>query len=419
MKKRSSFIFALFIPCLLSAQELSLESCQSAAQQNYPLVQQYGLIEQSANYTLQNINLAYLPQLSISAKATYQSDVIKLPIVIPGMTIPEMSPYQFQAVAELGQVIWDGGVIAAQKQTAKASSEVEKRKWEVDLYALRDRVNQLYFGVLLLDGQLEQVHILKQELTNHYNKVNSLVQNGIGSSTDLDAIKVEQLNVMQQETQLAASRRSLIQVLSAFIGQEITESAVFALPLMGEIRADKEIKRPELQLLEAQNKVLGTQKELLTSGNLPKIGAFIQGGYGKPGLNMLSNDFSFFYIGGLKLTWNISGLYGQKNNVRKIEVNQKNIEVQKETFLFNLSLFTTQQRNEMDKLTEIIRTDDAIVELKSKIKRTTESKVENGTSTVTDLLRELHAENAAKQNRLLHQVQLYAAYYQYINNNNF
>ena len=151
---------------------------------------------------------------------------------------------------------------------------------------------------------------------------------------------------------------------------------------------------------------------------MPKIGAFVQGGYGKPGLNMLSNEFSPFYIGGLKLSWNISGFYTQKNNKQKIETSQKSIEVQKETFLFNNGLLTTQQVNEMEKLKTIMKNDDEIITLKNNIKKATDSKLQNGTATVTDLLRDINSENIAKQARLLHEIQLYSTYYQYITNTN-
>ena len=151
---------------------------------------------------------------------------------------------------------------------------------------------------------------------------------------------------------------------------------------------------------------------------MPKIGAFVQGGYGKPGLNMLSNEFSPFYIGGLKLSWNISGFYTQKNNKQKIETSQKSIEVQKETFLFNNGLLTTQQVNEMEKLKTSMKNDDEIITLKNNIKKATDSKLQNGTATVTDLLRDINSENIAKQARLLHEIQLYSTYYQYITNTN-
>lgn len=417
MKRIISFLI-LLLPLVVEAQTLTLDSCQAKARQNYPLLKQYGLIEKTAEYNIKNANIGYLPQLNLSARATYQSAVTKLPITIPGVVIPELTPDQYQATLELSQIIWDGGVTSAQKKNINAGATAEKQKLEVDLYALRDRINQLYFGILLIDGQLEQTRILQDELNNNSNKVKSLVKNGLATPSDLDAVKVEQLNATQRETELKATRKSFIQMLGAFIKMEITENTTFERPIMGNTTTNPEIKRPELTLLDAQSKVLDSQKELITTANLPKVGAFIQGGYGKPGLNMLTNEFSPFYIGGLRLSWNISGLYTQKNNYRKIETGKKNIEVQKETFLFNTSLLTQQQLNEIDKLKSIINSDDEIIRLKNNIKKTSDSKLQNGTATVTDYLRDINSENVAKQTRLLHEIQLYSTYYQYLSNTN-
>jgi len=418
MKKIIIPLTLLLLPTILCGQVITLDSCQAKAKRNYPLVKQYGLIEQTAAYNLQNANTVYLPQINLSAKASYQSDVTKLPITLPGITIPELTKDQYQATLEVSQLIWDGGVTAAQKNAIKANTETEKQKLEVDLYALRDRINQLFFGILLIDGQLEQTKILQDELKNNFNKVKTMVENGVATPADLDAVKVEQLNTIQRETELQATRKSFVQMLSAFTGTEITSNTTFEKPLIGTIERSAENKRPELLLFESQTSALNAQKKIITAGNLPKIGAFVQGGYGKPGLNMLSNEFSPFYIGGLKLSWNISGFYTQKNNKQKIETSQKTIEVQKETFLFNNGLLTTQQVNEMEKLKSIINTDDEIMALKNNIKKATESKLQNGTATVTDLLRDINSENMAKRGRLLPEIQLYTTYYQYLNTTN-
>jgi len=418
MKKRCMLILLAILPVLGFAEVLTLDSCQVKARKNYPLVKQYELIEKTADYNIKNANAGYIPQISLSAKATYQSDVTTLPITIPGITIPELTADQYQAALEVSQVIWDGGIIAAQKKSIKAGAEADKQKYEVDMYALRDRVNQLYFGVLLIDGQLEQNRILQDELQNNYKKIKSLTTNGLATQADVDAVKVEQLNAIQKETELKASRASFVVMLKAFTAVDITENTTFEKPIIGNTNSEAQVNRPELLLFKAQTDMLNTQKNMIIAGNLPKIGAFLQAGYGKPGLNMLSNTFSPFYIGGLRLSWNISGYYTQKNNIRKIETARKNIDVQKETFLFNNSLLTQQQITDVDKLKNIVETDDQIIQLKNNIKRSTESKLQNGTATVTDLLRDINSESIAKQVRLLHEIQLYSTYYQYLNSIN-
>ena len=429
MKKLILFSFMfLMVPLSMHAQSLSIETCQEKAKENYPLVKQYGLIEQTAQYNISNANKGYLPQLSLSAKATYQSAVTQIPSslgdVLSKLTgkpfsFPALPKDQYQAVIEASQVIWDGGVISTQKKITSLSSEVEKQKLEVDLYALKDRVNQLFFGILLLNEQLKQNDILKNDLLTNYNRLDAYKQNGIANQADLDAIKVEQLNADQRESDMISTKKSFIIMLSALTGIAINDQTELSKPLpdLSILKASSNL-RPEIKLFEAQNNLYENQKSLINAGNLPKIGAFVQGGYGQPGLNMFTTGFSPFYIGGIRLSWNISGLYSQKNNVSKLELNKKSVDIQKETFLFNNNLVTQQQQTEIEKIQSTISNDDEIIRLRQNIKKATSAKMENGTASVSDLIRDINAENQAQQLKSLHEIQLLMNLYQLKNNIN-
>lgn len=418
--RKQILLIIILVTCWLGsgAQNVTLENCQESAKNNYPLVKQYGLIEQTTQYNISNANKAYLPQVNISARATYQSEVTKLPIALPGVVIPELTKDQYQATLEVSQTIWDGGIVKAQKKSIQASTEAEKQKLEVDLYALKDRVNQLYFGTLLLNEQLIQNNILQDELALNYKRIEAYKMNGVANQTDLDAIKVEQINARQREIEIKSTRKSFLEMLSALTGLAINENSILKKPIVPTLDFNAENKRPELLMLNAQSTFLESQRDMVVAGNLPKIGAFVQGGYGKPGLNMLTNEFSPFYIGGLRLSWNLSGFYTQKSNLNKIEISKKSVDVQKETFLFNNNLATKQQQNEIERLKTNINNDDEIITLRNNIKKSSEVKVANGTATVTDLLREINAENMAKQTKLLHEIQLLMSSYQFKNNTN-
>lgn len=418
--RKQILLIIILVTCWLGsgAQNVTLENCQESAKNNYPLVKQYGLIEQTTQYNISNANKAYLPQVNISARATYQSEVTKLPIALPGVVIPELTKDQYQATLEVSQTIWDGGIVKAQKKSIQASTEAEKQKLEVDLYALKDRVNQLYFGTLLLNEQLIQNNILQDELALNYKRIEAYKMNGVANQTDLDAIKVEQINAQQREIEIKSTRKSFLEMLSALTGLAINENSILEKPIVPTLDFNAENKRPELLMLNAQSTFLESQRDMVVAGNLPKIGAFVQGGYGKPGLNMLTNEFSPFYIGGLRLSWNLSGFYTQKSNLNKIEISKKSVDVQKETFLFNNNLATKQQQNEIERLKTNINNDDEIITLRNNIKKSSEVKVANGTATVTDLLREINAENMAKQTKLLHEIQLLMSSYQFKNNTN-
>ena len=423
MKKQILYSFLLlFIHFNLNAQSLTVETCQSKAIANYPLVKQYGLIEQTTQFNISNANKGYLPQLSLSAKATYQSAVTQIPAVLGqklGVTLPSLAKDQYQAVLEASQVIWDGGVISSQKNATNAGTEVERKKLEVDFYALKDRVNQLFFGILLLNEQLKQNDILENDLATNYNRLDAYKQNGIANQSDLDAVHVEQLNASQREEDLKSTRKTYCMMLTALTGSRIDDQTELAKPVVDlSVLKDTLNHRPEIGLFDAQNKLYESQKSILKAGNLPKLGAFIQGGYGQPGLNMFTIGFSPFYIGGLRFSWNISGIYTQKNNFNKLELSKKTVDVQKETFLFNNSLITKQQQNDIVKLQSTLSNDDEIIQLRVNIKKAATAKMENGTSSVSDLIREINAENQARQLKSLHEIQLLMTVYQLKNNSN-
>lgn len=406
------------LSCPLSYGQVTVEQCQQMARENYPLVKQYGLIEKSKNYTIANANKGYLPQLSLSAKVTYQSAVTEVPVQIPGIDIDGVRKDQYQAVLELNQTIWDGGVIRSQKQITKAEAEVSSKQTEVDLYQLNERVNQMFFGILLMDTQLEQNDLLQKELQRNYWQVAAYMENGVANQADLDAVRVEQLNAMQRESEMKAAKQAYVQMLSYMTGKQIAGKLLKPEANLQSDKANEIVNRPELFLFMAQDARLIAQRRQLQAKNLPKLGLFIQGAYGNPGLNMLKNEFTPYYMAGLRLSWNFGNLYTKKNESKLIEINRSQVNVRKETFLFNTNLEITQSSNEIDKLRELMRDDEEIIRLRTNIRQAAEAKVANGTLTVIEMLREVTAEDQAKQNKSLHEVQLLMAIYNLKNTTN-
>jgi outer membrane protein TolC len=402
-------------------ETLTIEICRERAKANFPLIQQYALIEQTAGYNISNANKSYLPQFSLVGKATYQSEVTSLPQGMIDMlaNLPKpvnfttMSKDQYQVALEINQTLWDGGNVSAQKKALLATEALEKQQVEVNLYSLNERVDQLFFGILLLEEQIKQNKILQTELQTSFSRLEAYKNNGIANQSDVDVIKVEQLNAIQKETELKNTQLAYRVMLAAFTRSVIDDRTVLLKPIV-ELNqvVDLSNKRPELKQFSLQNQLFETQKSMIYATNLPKIGLFLQGGYGRPAFNMFDNSFNPFYIGGLRLSWNFSGLYSQNANLKKLELNQKMVDVQRETFLFNTDLKTRQQRLEITKLESVISKDDDIIRLRESIKQSAQAKLENGTLAVSDLIREINAENQAKQVKALHEIQLLVAVYQ-------
>lgn len=410
--------------------QLTIEVCQEMAKANYPLVRQYGLIEQTREYSVSNAARGYLPRFSLSAKATYQSEVTKVPFSLPGITVEGLNLDQYQVVAEVNQTVWDGGHIRSQKELAKAAAEVGTQQLNVDLYALNDRVNELFFGILLLTEQLKQNVLLYEELQRNFDRISAYMANGVANEADLDAVRAEQINVLQNRTEIQAARLAYERMLAFMLGfslQEIQSGATggvsvgLVMPSFEEtLESPKNagIKRPELDLFGARFRQLEVQRRMIIAGNRPQIGFFIQGGYGNPGLNMLKNEFSPWYMGGVRLSWNFGGLYTRKNENRQITVDQDQVGIQEATFLFNTNLQLMQESSEIAKLRELMRRDDELITLRNRIKVSAEAKVANGTMSVMELLREINAGEQARQTKMLHRIQLLMAIYKQKNTTN-
>ncbi|WP_165042305.1 TolC family protein [Dysgonomonas sp. ZJ709] len=413
--KRNMFIIACVfaVPLVVSAQNtaLTLEMCHQKSKENYPLIKRYELIEKSKNYNLENASKGYLPQVSLSAKASYQSEVTAVPISVPGVDIPRISKDQYLATLDVTQTIWDGGVIRSKKEVTKTSAQADQKQLDVDMYAINDRVNQLYFGVLLLDEKLKQNSLLQEELQRNYNLITSYIQNGVANQSDLDEIKIEQLKAIQNQGQLQLSRKSYMNMLAILLGESFGEGTALQKPSSNDLLIPSQIKRPELELFDTQLNNLESQKKMIKTTYMPKLGLFVTGGYGRPGLNMLEDEFSPYYIGGIRLSWNFGSLYTQKNDRRLIEISQNNVLAQRETFLFNTNIETTQENNEIKKNRDLLKYDDEIILLRSNVKKATEVKVANGISTITDLLRDVNAEDMAKQDRIQHETELLLSIY--------
>ena len=413
IKKIIALCFLTACSFILNAQSkiLSLNSCYALAKNNYPLIKKHELITKSKDYLLENIAKGLLPQINIAGQASYQSDVTTFPKSIPG--VPVLSKDQYKIYAEVNQPIYDGGIIKEQKRIQEANSVVEEQQLEVELYKLKDRINQLYFGILLIDEQLKQNALMKDDIQLGLNKINAQIANGTALRSNADLLKAELLKVGQQSIELESNRTGLTDMLGLFINRSIDENTVFNKP--PGIISSMEIKRPELSLFDSRSKMLDAQNNLITAQNNPKISFFAQGGFGKPAFNILSNDFDPFYIGGVRLSFPLTGFYTTKNNRSLIELKKQNINVEKETFLFNTQFTLRQQSADVTKLQQFLKLDDEIIPLRESVKKAALAQLENGVINSGDYLREVNAEDNARQAKILHEIQLLLAQYKVLN----
>lgn len=397
----------------------TLDECRRLAREHYPEIRQYDLITLTEQYDLSNAARAWIPQVTLSGQASWQSDTPTFPgalgeiLASRGLQMEGIRREQYRAAIVVSQTIWDGGHSRATKELAQAEAAEERQRTEVDLYALQSRVDDLYFGILLLDERLTQTTVQISLLESNLARMRSCVANGTATKSDADAIEAELLTVRQTLEQIEASRASYGRMLEIFIGQPLAAEGLErpAEPTLGDVPL-----RPELALFEAQAQRIDVRRKALNSALMPRFSAFAQGYYGYPGLDMFqsmrSSDGTLNALVGVRMSWNIGALYTRRNDLGKLRTARQQIDIQRDIFHFNTRLQTTREEGEIARLRKAVASDTRIVELRRAVRVAAESQLENGVIDTTDLLRKITDETTAALNRSTHEIELLQTLYQ-------
>ncbi len=391
---------------------VTLDECQQLAQNNYPLLSQYGITDDMSALSLDNIKKGWLPQIQLSAQATYQSDVTNYPDDLKKMfaSVIEMKGLnkdQYKVALDVNQTIWDGGKMKAERTITENSRIADSRQTDVKMHQLRTTVRELYFGILTIDETRRQNALQLTLLDKNLEKVRSYVKNGVAMESDADAVYAQILTVRQQDNRLEAMRRQYSRALGIFIGED-TDSVATVMP--SETECGNDVNRPELKSFDAQISLINSRQRLLNSALMPRINAFATGFYGNPGLNMfedmVSPHWSWNYMVGVSLKWNIGALYTRKNDMKTLSLQKRQVETARQVFLFNNGIESTQKRDEINRNRRLVSDDNEIIAVRTRIRKAAESRLNNGVIDVTDLLQKITDENLALVAQSSHRIQL-------------
>lgn len=393
--------------------QTTLDECIGWAYDNYPQIKEMSLIEMTKGIDLKNAAYAWLPHLNISGKATWQSEVVEMPMDIPGMDI-NIPHDQYGLTAEFTQQIWDGGTSRRQKELAEAGAEVKKTQLETNLWSIRSRVQNVFLGIILIDKQLELNRLLRESLERSSEEVKSRMEAGVALPSDQDQVSVNILSCLQQRASLDADRKSYVKILGLLTGRDMTDVEL-AVPQDAVNYVDDGARdfetRPEMAFYAAQLKQNEFQRRQLNTLISPKLNLSLQGGYGRPGMNMLSGDFSGYFVAGLKLQWNIGALYTRGLDKRKVNADAQKIDLTRKSFILNSSVEAEQKNNAILKARDVLEKDSEIIGLRQRIRASGENQYREGTIKMNDYLSMLDEEYKAKANESMHEVQLMMAVY--------
>lgn len=395
------------------AMSQTLEECQRAAEQNFPLIRQYGLIEKTTDLNVANIQKGWLPQVSASAQATLQSDVPAFPDEFQklyqqmGITMEGLERDQYRVGIDVQQTVYDGGNIKSQKEIARRQGELHSRQNEVTMYNVRRRVNEMYFSLLLIDEKIQLNADLQTVLEGNEKKLAAMLKGGTASESDWQNVKAERLNVVQQMTGLKSQRTSLVRMLSTFCAMEVNR---LVKPEIPENTGSTVNLRPELKTIDAQLRLADAKEKALDATLMPRLGVFAQGYYGYPGYNMFEDmtgrKLSWNGIIGARLTWNIGALYSRKNDKAKLQAERETAEANRERFLLDNKMEQIQQNENISRYRQLMTDDEEIISLRSSIRKAAESKLAHGIIDVNDLVREINSENKARVEQCIHEIEM-------------
>ena len=390
------FIVLLLPVHLLMAQEaVTLEQCQIWARENHPVLKQLDLYQQILDLKNANNATSFLPQVNLNGQATYQSDVTKIALSLPGMNIPTVDKDQYKFYLDFKQTIWDGGLSKAKELINHAENAGNLLQTEVELFQVKEKVNQFFFNSFLIQENLKILEKKTETLTERRKILESAVNNGMVLSSELDQLLAELIKTGQMVIELKSNKETVLFALSILTGKTSGHLENLILPEEPVI-TDMPLKRPELDLFSYQNKLLSANSELLQKQRNPKLFGFGQAGYGKPGLNMLNNSFDTYYLLGLGFSWNVLDWKTTSRQQKIIQLQQDLVQTKLESFVRNIDLATDQQNKQIIQIQELLKTDQELIAIRERITKTSASKLENGAITMADYILDLNAEMTSR-----------------------
>jgi outer membrane protein TolC len=394
-----NLIFAFFV-----SDTLSLSQMHALAEQNWPSYSQLERSEQISDLRIESLRQTWLPDVFMNVSAQYHSEVTNIPFSAPGVTPPSQPHDRYSAVMEVQQTLWDGGMSKKRTDLEKRSQKVNEQKVAVDLYALKEQVNETFFSIVLLEQRLNSLEIIINELHERQNLLEARVEAGLILSTQLDILKLETLKSRQSISELRHLKLSAFDVLEILTGTELSGDETL---ILDDIEIDQ--MRPELSLFDAQIESMRASMELTKVNLMPKLSAFGQGGIGRPGPDIFNDSFRPYFVVGVQGRWQLWDWRKSNRDRQEIQLGIRTIEDSRKSFIRIQSIQIAKQLARIESIEEQLAMDDEIIALRESVVKSTSSQLENGVITATEFLIELNASHLSRLQRKIREIELFKA----------
>jgi outer membrane protein TolC len=399
-----------------NTDSISLVECLSWAETKFTGNKQAHPLEQASDFRIKNYNRLWLPSMGLAGQATYQSEIVQFRAFDPvsQSIVPIDLPLdQYKLQLEFSQQLFDGGLTRARKDMEKGSKEINLQQIAVERNGFRQAINHLYFSVLLTDKGYEIITLSLEELKEKIAVMRALVDHGALLAGNLMVMEAEELFLRQKLLEISHSRISMLNQLSVLLDTVINPSTRFLKPAFFQSRRDS-ILRPEHRLYDLQKQQLVAGKKLLTAADMPRLFAFSQAGYGRPGYDFLSETFHDYYLVGIGLKWDFFN-YGETGRQKKIiDLDQQLVDIRRESFDKSIASSMVAELENINKFREMIEMDRKIIALRRDVTSSSFARLTKGVITPTDFLAAMNAETEARLQLENHEIMLLQSIYNYL-----
>lgn len=404
------------ISALTQAQEsLTLFDCQRMARENAPRLGDLEVIQRMGETKMDQAGSSWYPSLDLNGKISYQSDVVTVALTDPTIPVefPQVPHDQYGLNLDITQNLYDGGISRTKKSYEEAQMAASIQEVEVDLHGLKGRVNQYYFAVLILQENLRNLQVHMENLQARKETVQTAVEHGILLETELHILEVERLKVEKSIIELESRRKAHLSALKVICGDEFNVQAILEIPQFENV-GELNLARPEYRLFELKQASMEAGKELMGKKRMPVLYAFGQTGYGKPGYNMLNEEWDHYYMLGAGLRWKIWDWNATSREKQVIGYQQQMLESQRASFDKEIEALLVQEEARIEQYRLTLEMDQQVLELQQKISEQAAVQLDNGTMTATDYVTELNKESLARISLATHRVMLMQAKANYL-----
>ena len=399
---------------------LQLRALEAAAVHGDPRLRQLDLQRSRTDLRLRDLDAERLPSLSADGQAQYQSDVIRLPVVLPGGQVVPTPPHDTYDAHLGAQERLIDPTVGPRRDVARAELAQSQSQVRTSLYALRQQVEQSFFDAVLLDARASELETTIADLEAQLQLSRARVREGTALHGDAASIEAELLRCQQDLAQLRSDRSAALAVLGDLTGRSIATNDVLALPDLAEqvarVRAatDSAWSRPELEQFARTRDVLAAQEEALSAQAKPRVSAFARLGYGRPGLNFLSNRFDSYWLAGVQLQWAPWSWGTTERDREALELQRQIVETEQSAFVRSLHRVTARDLATIDHLEATLATDERIIALRDTTAREARLRYDEGVITAAEYVDRQTDVLNARLARATHRVQLAQARAHYL-----